>query len=383
MTYRGETLYTVDTSGRTRFWFMEANGERYRTGYGLVGSEPTYTGWTTATPKNEGRANATDAEEQALAEIAAQYTKKRDKGFSADPDQAGKVEYIKPMLAHPFEAKRLEGQPWIAVQPKLDGIRCIITIDGARTRNGKPIFTIPHIEAALAGAFEQDPDLILDGELYNHALKADFNKISSLVKKQKPKQDDLIEAARMIEFHIYDVPSLDGDYIDRRQYLKQVAVGAGLDYLPTKFCAHPELGDLPVDLVAPEVRDFKEFIDHWHGHFMEAGYEGTMIRLPAPYQFKRTHSLLKFKDFADDEFTIVEIQEGNGNWAGYAKRVDLRLPDGRTFGAGIRGDQAFARQLLAEKDRYPGKLATVRYFHKTPDGVPRFPVVTAFDPVDR
>ena len=378
-TYRGETLYTRDTFGRTRFWFMEADGERYRSGYGIVGSEPTFTGWTTATPKNEGRSNATDAEEQALAEIAAEYTKKQDRGFSTDQDKAGAVEYIEPMLAKAFEVKRLEGQPWIAIQPKLDGIRCIITMDGARTRNGKPIVTIPHIEAALVPFFVDDPDLILDGELYNHDLKEDFNKITSIVRKQKPTQDDISAAARMIEFHVYDVPSHVGCYRDRHARIKELTQSTPMFIrsLGTTFVHAAQ-----VEHLAP-TEGFVIRIQAEHELNLLGGFEGTMIRLPGPYEFKRTFNLLKYKDFQDEEFEIVEVQEGNGNWSGYAKRVELKLPDGRLFGAGIKGNQAFAAQLLAEKDRYPGKLATVRYFARTPDGIPRFPVVVAFDPVDR
>ena len=45
------------------------------------------------------------------------------------------------------------------------------------------------------------------------------------------------------------------------------------------------------------------------------------------------------------------------------------------LGAGIRGTQAEMKALLGA--RTPA-TATVRYFALTPDGVPRFPVVTAF-----
>lgn len=378
-------LYNRDTQGRLRFWFMEVDGYRYRSGYGIEGSETTYTNWTTAQPKNEGRANATKAEQQARLEVEAHYTKKRDRGFSDDPASAGRVKFVKPMLAQKFEPKRIEGQPWIAVQPKLDGIRCFITADGAKTRNGKQIHTVGHITEALAWAFEENPDLVLDGELYNHSLKDDFNKISSLVKKLKPKPEDLELASRLIEYHVYDVPSEPGDYVDRFMYMKHVVVGSGIDRVHTRFCIGHEYADCMEDVAGSLETglSFQSFIERWHGRYIQEGYEGTMIRLPAPYQHKRTHNLLKFKDFQDDEFEIVEVQEGNGNWAGFAKRVELRLPDGRLFGAGIKGNQEQAKELLATKDQYVGKLATVRYFALTPDGVPRFPVVVEFDPVDR
>lgn len=372
-------LWNRDTSGRLRFWFMRQEGDRYCSLYGLEGAQPTATGWTTTTAKNVGRSNETTPEDQATLEIEAEYVKKLDRGFSHDPLRAGQASFVKPMLAQKFEPKRLVDQPWIAIQPKLDGIRCIITADGARTRNGKPILTIKHIEDALRWAFEEDPELIVDGELYSHHLRDDFNTITSLVRKQKPTEGDLAEAARLIEYHVYDIPSCPDDYMGRYQDLKRIVVDSGLDKVPTIFV---QAGDL-VGAGMPIVDRYQYAIDEEHARFLAAGYEGTMIRLPAPYEFKRTHSLLKYKDFQDAEFEIREVQEGNGNWAGYAKRVELIDDQGRVFGAGIKGDQAQARQLLSDKDAYVGKKATVRYFALTPDGVPRFPVVVAFDPVDR
>jgi DNA ligase-1 len=77
----------------------------------------------------------------------------------------------------------------------------------------------------------------------------------------------------------------------------------------------------------------------------------------------------------DAEFAVVRLEEGDGNWAGYAKRAVLRLADGREFGAGIKGDRAFTGDLLNGPRPYS---ATVRYFALSSYGVPRFPVATVF-----
>ena len=69
-------------------------------------------------------------------------------------------------------------------QPKLDGIRCIAMREGLFTRTGKPIVAVPHIHEELEPFFEKYPNAVLDGELYNHAYKDDFNKIIHLVRKQ-------------------------------------------------------------------------------------------------------------------------------------------------------------------------------------------------------
>ena len=93
---------------------------------------------------------------------------------------------IKPMLAHKFDESRIDWNDKVFLQPKLDGVRCLFTKDGAFSRTGKQFMNVQHLEDALKIFFDVNPNAILDGELYNHRLKADFERIISLVRKQKP-----------------------------------------------------------------------------------------------------------------------------------------------------------------------------------------------------
>ena len=95
---------------------------------------------------------------------------------------------IKAMLAHKYNPDKADYPAYI--QPKLDGVRCLFTKDGAFSRAGNQFMNVEHIEYDLKPVFNRYPNLILDGELYNHGLKDDFNKIISLVKKKKPTKDD-------------------------------------------------------------------------------------------------------------------------------------------------------------------------------------------------
>ena len=114
-------------------------------------------------------------------------------------------------------------------------------------------------------------------------------------------------------------------------------------------------------------------------HYLEMGYEGQMLRVPdSLYEGKRSKNLIKHKEFQDEEFVIVNIEEGLGNWAGYAKSVEIQLNDGTTQSSGVRGNQAFMKQILQNKDKLIGTEVTVRYQNKTTDGKLRFPVVVAF-----
>ena len=109
---------------------------------------------------------------------------------------------FKVMLAHPYGKKEFNTDSFI--QPKLDGVRCYITKDGAFSRNHKEFKTVDHIKDAFKPLFKTNPDLVVDGELYNHQFKDNFNKIISLVRKQKPNAQEIDEAIRYIQFHWYD-----------------------------------------------------------------------------------------------------------------------------------------------------------------------------------
>ena len=64
---------------------------------------------------------------------------------------------------------------------------------------------------------------LLDGELYNHELKFDFNKIVSLVRKTKPEKEDLLESKNLIQYWIYDYPFYE-DLVFSERYKKLQSV---------------------------------------------------------------------------------------------------------------------------------------------------------------
>ena len=117
----------------------------------------------------------------------------------------------------------------------------------------------------------------------------------------------------------------------------------------------------------------QEELDSKYSEYTEKGYEGQIIRLDTDYENKRTKNLLKRKEFITEEFEVISVLEGAGNWSGYAKRFILKDLKGQEFGSGIRGKQDQMKELW-ENGKTPS-WATCRYFNLTPDGIPRFPVV--------
>lgn len=270
-----------------------------------------------------------------------------------------------PTLAHSIN-KKTPTYPAYA-QPKLDGIRCYFTKDGAFSRKDNQFFNVQHLETQLEQFFGAYPDLILDGELYNHSLKNDFEKIVSLVKTQKPTDEFRKEAAKLVQYHIYDVFSPyepDFNQTERNGVLDllfnvgELASGQNLVQTPTFEVADEAEARLMKD-------DFKA-----------QGYEGAMLRnIAGKYEMKRSHNLLKIKDFQDSEGIIIDVVEGKGKLQGAVGKFVMQFPDGKVFGAPMTSNSHVERRAAwVIKESFIGKTATVEYFELTKKGVPRFPI---------
>ena len=360
-----KTLYKRDTSGKVRMWQVEYGDNvteaGIRTISGLVDGQRVTSEWNISIPKNIGKVNETTSLSQAMAEAQALWVKRSEKEYFEDVNAIDSYEKFKPMLAHDY-TKRPQEAGWS--QPKLDGIRCVVDKNGMWTRAGKPITSCPHIWESLKGYMEQNPHHILDGELYNHELKADFNKITSLVRKLKSTTEDIAEAESLVQYHVYDMFDSVVPNMKFTNRVKQ-AYWANNEYVkivPTEYCSN------------------QAQLDEMYGNYMELGYEGQMVRNDTPYESKRSKNLLKRKEFITEEFTVVQVLEGQGNWAGHAKRFILRNKDGKDFGSGVRGQQAQLAELWNMRNTAKGMphWATCRYFELTPDGVPRFPVIVDY-----
>jgi len=368
--YNLPKLYKRDTTGKIREWTMQYGWNLdetqagTRTISGLQDGKKVTSEWYITEAKNVGRANSTTNITQAKAEAQAEWDKRIEKEYFEDIDAIDSYTAFKPMLAHDFTKTPVESG---YTQPKLDGIRMVVNSRGLYSRSNKKIVAVPHIAEQLKYFIKQFPTVTLDGELYNHELKDNFQKITSLVRKTvNLGADELAESAELVQYHVYDMfdsANPDMTFTQRAKWISENVSGNN------------------IVLVKYDEANTSADIDKLYGEYTTAGYEGQMIRQDTAYEFKRTKNLLKRKEFITEEYKVVEIQEGNGNWAGYAKRFILELADGTQFSSGVRGSQDKLAQLLNDKDTI--NWATCRYFELSNDGVPRFPVVIDYGSGER
>ena len=394
------TLYKKDTTGKIRQWSVIADGNKFWSEQGAVDGKIVVNKPTVTSPKNVGRSNETTAEEQAIAEAKAKWEKKKGgEYFESIKAANGEKRFFKPMLADKFDDREKDLKYPVITQPKLDGIRCITYLqDGelvAKTRAGKPLESIPHILEELESFFAENPDAVLDGELYNHDLKNDFNKIISLVRKQKPvrsasdtdKSFDMklayfdeafSEAKDKVQYWFYDAPRI-GDYTESELFSVRFYDLAGP--MANFFHQRTRGQKLTSSLVAVPTYECSNFdeVDEYYNEFMSEGYEGQMVRVDFAYENKRSKKLLKRKDFTDSEYLVIGIDEGDGNRAGTAKHLVCKdESNGKVFNSNIKGTHEYLAEILENKDYYIGQQATIKYFELTPDGIPRFPYAIAF-----
>ena len=282
----------------------------------------------------------------------------------------------KPMLAYPVSAKPIDYSKSTFIQPKLDGVRCLIQYENmgleyevkAYSRTGKEWKNIDHILEELRPFFEKHPNVILDGELYNHDLRDNFEKIISLVRKTKPTEEDRLESSEMVQFHCYDTIMEHMDFQGRHKFIR--------DNFERKYREYPYPSVRP--LMAATIHNTEE-VEVYHEGYLEAGYEGSILRKNAPYACKRSWTLMKVKDFSDAEATIIGYEEGKGKREGTLGKFIMEDDNGVQFGCppGKGYNYRDMRNILNDIHGYIGARATFTYFQRTKAGSYRHPLFKA------
>jgi len=353
-------LYKKTATGAIQEWqiFFE-NGEYYTVSGQTYGKKITNVP-TKCKGKNVGKKNETSATEQAELEARAKWQKKLDEGYVSDINNLGADSLrLDPMLAKDYSDYKDKLEFPVYSQPKLDGLRCIVTREGVFSRQLKPFATLQHIRDAVQPTFDKYPDLLaFDGEMYSHELKDKFEEIVSIVKQPKASATDIEKCKKSVQYHVYDIVT-KSDFAFRQRR-------ADYNYLVS------ETNSPYVTAVTTLCASNQEELDKAYREYMSEGYEGQMIRTcNSFYQHKRTKDLLKRKDFHEGEYEIMGFKEGKGSREGCII-LRLGMPDGTEFDSVPVGGIEYQRRLWDRRFDILGMQATVKYQNLSSDGIPRF-----------
>lgn len=394
-------LYKKASKGALQFWKIEVHpcagtGEdipsEIVTTYGQVGTDSPQTTFDVIEEgKNLGKANATTAHQQAVAEAKAKWEKQKKKGYveSLMAADAGELDELieggkEPMLAHSHldviydvrpghendpprleftkDAQKIKFPAY--VQPKLDGIRGVnVADDDSRkmwSRTRKRINSVPHIVEEMQALLGQDQEKDGDGELYNHDFKNDFEKIVSAVRSDEPEEGHL-----NVQYHLYDM-IMEGDFATRIEHLANLVHSYEKIHGPLKY----------VRLVPTVLVNSREELMEVFEKYCAMGYEGAMVRnAKSKYVNKRSYDLQKLKKFMEDDFEIVGIKEGRGKLSGHVGAFVLKLKDvNGTVDVKLEGDTDYLKTCFEDESQWKGKKMTVVFQGFTAEKSLRFPV---------
>lgn len=358
-------------------WQIEVQSNKFRTITGAQGCQHVTSEWTVCEGKNLGKKNATTPEQQAFAEAEARWEKKvKHGGYWEDIKDIDGVKFVEPMLAEHFKDHKHKVKYPVMVDRKYNGMRQVTTRGGPATRKGEVIHTAPHIFEALKSKFERFPNLVLDGELYNHDYRFKLSEFNKIIRKTKHfTAEDLAKSEKIVKYYVYDAYGFD---------FKDDGGGIVSEETPC-FARRQSLKDFLVDIPYVVVVPFTVCHDEDHvmsvyQEYVADGYEGAIVRSwDAPYQNKRTRDLLKVKPEDDDEGKIIAINEGTGNWSGVAKTATIEW-QGNTFEATFKGSYEELAEVLKNAKDWIDKIVTFLHIGYTGKSTPTAPKGLPFSP---
>jgi DNA ligase-1 len=370
------TIYGLEKNGKIKMWqariYEDDDIAISEIEYGYIDGKKQIVSREYTSGKNIGKKNETTPLQQAISETKKKWLDKKEKESYSDsiPDISVSTkktsDKIFPMLAHKYEPHTTKKKKTdivfpCFVQPKLDGLRCIVYKLNDKimfqSRTGTYFETMEHLEDDLQNIFKKYPDIVLDGELYTFQIP--FEELAGLIKKKKITNSDK-EKLSIIHYNIYDVIDENESFDNRLEILKNIFKSAKYKKLL-----------LVNSLNCKDIENFKILFTQ----FVEDGYEGIMLRnISGKYKCNyRSNDLQKYKEFQEDEYEIVNYKEADGKDKGTVIWV-CKTKDSKEFSVRPRGTQEQRREWFQKGDKYIGKMLTVIYQELSELNVPRFPV---------
>ena len=310
------TLYTKQ-SDKLRIWSCHAEGNEVVVEHGQLGGKLTQKRYK-AEPKNQGRSNATTAEEQAILEVESKITIQKKRGYYQTQEEAMNHVDFTPMkcLDYKDQAKKVKYPCYISA--KLDGFRMMVDSNGqAWSKQGEPLDFPEHWKGLREVLAEVGGG---DGEVYCKEMSLQSIRSAYLT----PKEDTL-----NLEYWVYDVPVSGVPFEERRKILDKLSAivfEKGLNF---------------VKVVPGILVDSEEWGDIFYNKHLLDGYEGSVYRnVDGLYDFgKRSSDMIKRKPRPTNEALVLSytldkndepvyiVRAVNGEQTGVEFKLKMKIPE--------------------------------------------------------
>lgn len=272
---------------------------------------------------------------------------------------------LKPMLAKSSnDCQNSVLQKPMYCSRKLNGVRCMIRWDsdlqkpvtisrGGKNYNG----AATHITNQLHDYLKEHPSVVLDGELYHHGMY--LQEISGIARLENWE-----ERCDKLQYWIYDIADGEKTFEERLEIIEEL-----ISEVEKPIYTH-------IKVLEHSLTNSWDQIQRLHNRWVSEGFEGLVARKPdKKYQFgKRGSDMIKVKMYQDDEFEIIDYQDG-------LRPEDFcficQTKDGKPFSAKPIGDRELKQYYLDNIDDIIGMKGVVKYFEISKDGIPLQPVFQA------
>jgi len=264
--------------------------------------------------------------------------------------------------------RQFEGLPWVYVNIKIDGIRCVAVVSDIEkkveffSRDGAMLtaFLTENFRKEILDNYEFFKGKTIDGEIYcKH-----FQQLMTIVTR-KDISTESIRVRNSAKYAVFDQFG-DGILNDRIKFLYEMP--KLLYIIPVKYISVANDYQLIFDLSR---------------HYIEKGAEGIIVKHPKSlYEYKRSNNWLKFKNKESLDLEIIGFEPGESGTKYESCLGALILNyNGKELrcGSGFTDEERI--KLWNEKEKLIGKTAQISFMEKTKTDSLRHPVfeVIRFD----
>lgn len=308
---------------KLRQWVAYADGAEVVVIHGQVGGKQTEKRYT-AEPKNQGRANATSAEQQALLEVEAKVVKQLKSSYYRTQEEAMNHVDFTPMLAQNSNKYQHKVVYPCYISAKFNGNRCMVDKNVQPWSKQGEVMTLPAHWTGLDKIIELYGSL--DGEVFAGTLQEGGLPLQSIVSAlRKPNSD-----THKLKYYVYDIPC-DKPMSERVDMLTTLDT-----YVKSNNISF-------IEVVVPRVVNSWEEVTKYTNEQIALGQEGSMIRnFKGAYEYgKRSYDLLKVKVRLDAEAEVLSytldkndepvytVRAVNGEQTGAVFKLKMKIPDGK------------------------------------------------------
>lgn len=256
------------------------------------------------------------------------------------------------MLGTPIDKCKLNGDEFISLSHKLNGTRCAFVNGKLMTRQGKEYVGLDHIINEISEL--NLSDYFIDGELIykNEEGLSDseaFQKGTGIAMSKDADKSCL----KLVIFEIFEPSNSNINYSTRSKNLikfnEQFSNAKHIEFLTPLYQGYDH-----------------SKIWKWLDYAEENDWEGIMINLDTPYEFKRTKNLIKVKKFHTCDIPCVGVEEGSGRNKGRLGALICKYKDNLVnVGSGFSDEQR--EYFWDNQEEVIGRIVEVKYKETTKD----------------